>query len=208
MKEFYDTYWTKAHPPPTLDPLTPRRLGILWSLADDLPEAPRRMLDCGSGEGHLVAAATDLGMEAHGMEISEVALERARSAHPQLDLQSHSVEDLPWPVAAGSFDLVTAFEVIEHLVCPRELLRGAYQSLRSGGHLALTTPWHGLLKNLALALLAFDSHFDVDGGHIRFFSDQALRRLLEEAGFRVERMVHFGRHWPFWAGVLVWARKP
>lgn len=208
MKEFYDTYWTKEHPPPTVDPLTPQRLDLLWSLTAALPEPPRRMLDCGSGEGHLVAAAMERGLEAEGIEISGQALDRSRATKPDLRIHSHSVEERPWPVPDERFDLVTSFEVIEHLVRPRELLLGAFGALRPGGYLALSTPRHGLLKNLALVAFAFDRHFDVDGGHIRFFSDQALGRLLTETGFEVRRMAYFGRHWPLWADVFVWARKP
>ena len=64
------------------------------------------------------------------------------------------------------------------------------------------------MKNAVLSLIAFDRHFAVEGDHIRFFSDRSLRRLLVETGFNVERIIHFGRFSPFWAGVFVWARKP
>ena len=40
---------------------------------------------------------------------------------------------------------------------------------RHGGGLALTTPYHGRIKNFAVAALAFDRHFDVEGDHVRFF---------------------------------------
>ena len=76
-----------------------------------------------------------------------------------------------------------------------------------GGYLALTTPYHGLLKNLALATFAFEQHFDVTGGHIRFFTDRALRQLLRTEGFEVLDLLHYGRAPLLWAGVFVWARK-
>ena len=48
----------------------------------------------------------------------------------------------------------------------------------------LTTPFHGRLKNLVVALQYFDRHFNnVDGGHIRFFTRVALRALLLRFGF-------------------------
>jgi hypothetical protein len=71
----------------------------------------------------------------------------------------------------------------------------------------LTTPYHGRAKNVALALLCFDKHFAVNGDHIRFYTDAALRSSLERAGFVVERVRHFGRFWPLSAGVFVSARK-
>ena len=42
----------------------------------------------------------------------------------------------------------------------------------SGGAFFLSTPYHGLVKNLALAAFRFDRHFAVDGDHIRFFTDR------------------------------------
>lgn len=207
VKQFYETYWANGDPPPTHDALSPSRAAVLWSLVEPVRDRALRLLECGSGEGHLVAEATARGIQAEGMEISGAAVGRARRAHPECSFREHSVEDRPWPSPAGSCDVVVAFEVIAHLPWPRQLLEGAAEVLRPGGHLALTTPYHGPVKRSALATLAFDRHFNVDGEHLRFFSDRALRRLMEESGFAVERVVHLGRHWPIWADTFVWARR-
>lgn len=207
VKEFYETYWSKGDPPPTHDALSPRRAAVLWSLIEHPNDRPLRLLECGCGEGHLVAEAAAKGAEAEGMEISQAAVERARRAHPACSFQTHSIDDRPWPFPSQSYDVVVVFEVIAHLPWPRELFQGAADVLRPGGHLALTTPYHGQVKSSALAALAFDRHFNVDGEHLRFFSDRALRRLLSECGFAVEQVIHLGRHWPIWADTFVWARK-
>jgi hypothetical protein len=47
----------------------------------------------------------------------------------------------------------------------------------------------------------------VEGPHVRFFSDKALRKLLAEAGFEVETILHFGRFRPVWENSFIWARK-
>ena len=50
----------------------------------------------------------------------------------------------------------------------------------------ISTPYHGYLKNLVLALSGrLDAHFTAlwDGGHIKFWSKRTLRILLEEVGF-------------------------
>lgn len=206
-KEYYERYWAHGDPPPTYDPLSARRAEVLWSLLDAPADGPLRFLECGSGEGHLVAEAAAKGAEAEGMEISQAAVDRARRAHPACSFRVHPVDERPWPVAAQSYDVVVAFEVIAHLPWPRELLLGAAEVLRPGGQLALTTPYHGPAKNVALASLAFDRHFNVDGEHLRFFSDRALRQLLSESGFTVERVTHLGRRWPVWADTFVVARK-
>ena len=204
MKEYYESYWERTELSPDTDRYAATRLRILREL---IPGGPLSVLDAGAGEGHLVAALEAEGAWAIGMDISETAMTAAALRHPDSRFISHSAEDLPWPIDASSLDLVVSFEVIEHLIQPRLLLRGAREVLRPGGHLALTTPYHGRLKNIAIALVAFDRHFDVDGYHVRFLSDNALRALLEGEGFQVERLVHYGRVPGLWAGVFAWARR-
>lgn len=198
-ERYYDEYWRRDRPSPLEDTLAPERLRILrgWIGAD---VKGWRALDAGAGSGDTVAALAALGIEASGMDVSPAAAELATKRNPGLPFLTHSVEEPPWPVEPGSLDLVVTFEVIEHLLRPRRLLEGAAQALRPGGRLALTTPYHGLAKNLALVVAAFDRHFAAEGDHIRFFSDSALRRLAEEEGFRVERIIHYGRPRPFSAG--------
>ena len=205
LEDYYDAYWDRPAPPPLGDPLAGRRAALLRECLSGVDA--RRVLEVGCGSGELVAVLARDGIEATGMDVAVRAVERASQAYPACRFLQHSAEDLPWPVEPGSQDVVVAFEVIEHLLRPRRLLRGAHAALAEGGHLALTTPYHGALKNLALVVRGFDRHFDVEGDHIRFFSDRALCRLLAETGFTVRRQVHFGRFWGLWAGVFVWARR-
>lgn len=75
------------------------------------------------------------------------------------------------------------------------------------GTLILTAPYHGLTKNLTIALRNFDHHFNPSGGHIRFFTRTSLRRLLEKHGFVVTTMQGLGRRAPFWMSHWVVAHK-
>lgn len=201
---YYEEYWLREEESVVGDPLTPRRIELLRA---ELRPDDRRILDVGCGPGTLVGELAEAGYEATGFDISERAVELASRRFPASRFTQHAVEELPWPVESGSQDVVVSFEVIEHLLRPRSVVEGAREALAPGGHLALSTPHHGLLKNIAVALVAFDRHFAVEGDHIRFFSDRALRQLLGSAGFEVERTRHFGRFAGLWAGVFVWARK-
>jgi SAM-dependent methyltransferase len=202
----YDSYWSQPNPPPVADRDASTRRRLFWE-AIGTSSGYSRLLDCGSGEGYLVSDACSRGLEAVGLEVSSVAINRARKLHPGCTFLQHSVEEQPWPVPGESFDLAASFEVIEHLMEPRRLLEGLQRSLRPGAYLGLTTPYHGLLKNLAIALHGFERHFNVEGEHIRFFTDSALKTLLRQTGFETERLVHFGRVPALWTGVFVWARK-
>jgi SAM-dependent methyltransferase len=205
-QSYYDEYWGRPEPPPLADPLAPRRLELLERR---LREAgARRVLDAGSGVGDLVADLVARGFDAMGIEVSPRAVELAASRHPGCTFLRHSIEDVPWPVDPASFDAVVSFEVVEHLLDPRRLFEGARGALASGGLLVVSTPYHGLLKNLALVALRFDEHFDVQGDHIRFFSDHALERMAAATGFEVEGIEHLGRGWPVWANSLLFSRAP
>lgn len=207
VKNYYDQYWNRDSPPPQGDPLAQTRRNLLWQEVRRIGAAGRVLLDIGCGEGQLVADAALRGFSAIGIDVSEQAVERARAINPLCRFYAHPVEAQPWPVESHSVDIVTSFEVVEHLLQPRLLVRGANKVLRQGGYLALTTPYHGLIKNVALALFAFDRHFAVEGDHIRFFSDTALRRIVEENGFSVIKVIHYGRIRGLWAGSFLWARK-
>ncbi len=207
MKEYYEKYWQRPDTYAEGDPLAEIRANALWNAVVATGNSMNRFLDMGCGEGNLVAQALELGYEATGIDISEEAVSRAKQRHPEATFVAQSVEQRPWPVTSQSLDLVASFEVIEHLLQPAELIRGSHDVLRKGGYLAITTPYHGLLKNVALSVLAFDKHFAVEGDHIRFFSDAALRRLLVNNGFKVLKIEHFGRFPGVWAVVFVWAQK-
>jgi 2-polyprenyl-3-methyl-5-hydroxy-6-metoxy-1,4-benzoquinol methylase len=202
LKQHYEDYWRRPEPAPLGDPLASVRLRLLEEELERV--RAQRILDAGCGAGQLVGELAARGYDATGIDVAGAAFALAPSG---VELVEHSVEQLPWPVEHESVDVVVSFEVIEHLLRPDLLVAGAFDVLRPGGYVALTTPYHGLVKNLAIAVSAFDKHYDVVGDHVRFFSDRSLAALVRGTGFEIERIRHFGRFAPVWAGTFVWARK-
>ena len=87
----------------------------------------------------------------------------------------------------GTFEVLLSIEVVEHVFYPRTYAKTAFDLLEPGGVAIITTPYHGYLKNLVIALCGkFDAHVNPlwDGGHIKFWSKSTLRELLTEAGFK------------------------
>ncbi len=81
----------------------------------------------------------------------------------------------------------------------------AQKCTKSGGHLILTTPYHGYFKNLVLALSGkMDNHFHVlwDGGHIKFFSVKTLTKFLETEGYTDTYFKFAGRFPYLWKSML------
>ena len=121
------------------------------------------------------------------------------------------VDDDPTAIGNENFDVAIATEVVEHLLRPRNLPSFAKRLLHPGGHLIISTPYHGNLKNPFIALSnKWDSHLSPpwDGGHIKMWSRKTLSQLLREAGFRVVRFIGAGRVPFLWKSMIMVAQKP
>ena len=94
---------------------------------------------------------------------------------------------VPLPVDDNAVDVVWAGDVIEHVADVAPWLSEVRRVLKPRGSLLVTTPHHGPLTMLRLALSprAFQRHFDPRSDHVRFFSPVTLGRLLDDLGFDV-----------------------
>ncbi|HEY7831561.1 MAG TPA: class I SAM-dependent methyltransferase [Solirubrobacteraceae bacterium] len=146
--------------------------------------AGERVLDVGCAEGRFTAALADAGARVVGIEVAEEPLRRARSRRPDLDLRVVPPQG-DWGLEDASFDAVWAGETIEHVTDTAGWLSEVRRVLRPGGLLLLSTPAHGPLTLLGLALSprAFAAHFDPRSDHLRFYSRATLAELLGEFGF-------------------------
>lgn len=150
-----------------------------------------RVLDLGCGGGAFSAVLVEAGAEVVAVDVAAGALLQARERVP--GLRAHLVapgEALP--LADTSVDLVWAGEVIEHVADTARWLSEVRRVLRTGGLLVLSTPYHGRVKNLAIALVAFERHYDPRGQHLRFFTKRSLRALLGDFGFEDVRVRTLG----------------
>jgi 2-polyprenyl-3-methyl-5-hydroxy-6-metoxy-1,4-benzoquinol methylase len=170
----------------------------------------RDVLDLGCGNGAATRAVAAQGFKTIGIDSSASGIQIAHSVDSEVQFEAHDIQ-LPLPShLRNRFDAVVAIEVIEHLFKPRDLLRRASEALRPDGHLIVTTPYHGYLKNLSIALLnGFDSHVHPlrDYGHIKFFSPQTLAQLVAESDFTVLSIKRVGRIPPFAKSMVLSARK-
>jgi len=194
-REYHEGLWEGV--PEGLDPpaLQLRRAFLLERVrADGADGAQSRVLDVGCGEGRFTAALIDAGAQVVGIDVAAEPLRRARVRHPELDLRLLDAEG-PWPFKDASFDVVWAGETIEHVADTAGWLSEVRRVLRSGGSLLLSTPAHGRLAMLGLALSgrAFDAHFDPRADHLRFYTRRTLTRLLEDFGFESVEVSGAGR---------------
>jgi 2-polyprenyl-3-methyl-5-hydroxy-6-metoxy-1,4-benzoquinol methylase len=174
----------------------------------------RRLLDVGAGNGSICCELFKRGFEAVGVEYDEKGVEIARLHHPGIHFYNFGVQDDPLALLKEEeqrkFDAVISTEVIEHLFSPHLLPVYASRVLKENGYLLVTTPYHGYLKNLALAIMnKWDFHHDPlwHGGHIKFWSRATLARLLSENGFRVIGFCGTGRLPFLWKSMILIAQK-
>lgn len=171
-----------------------------------LGSKPLRVLDFGCNTGAASALLAAAGHHVSGTDISESAVAHARARVPGVEFRVVDSESR-LPFEDAGFDACFASEVIEHLFDVPAFLEEVARVLVPGGLLVVTTPFHGLVKNLLVVALNFERHFDPTGGHIRFFTVRSLERCLVKAGFAVESVSGVGRPWPLWKSMVVCARK-
>ena len=203
-KAFYEKYW-KAGAPPEDDPTIDLRKKLLAKALSRL-DGGRKVLDAACGSGVFISFIRDAGFDVHGLDISSQAIQRARARYPDVTFHVGSLED-NLPYKDGAFDAVWATEVLEHIFDVRACLDELNRVLRTDGPLIMTVPYHGLIKNVLIALTNFDCHYDPEGPHIRFFTKKSLAQCLRRSGFEPLEYRGIGRVWPLYKSILVLARK-
>lgn len=137
----------------------------------------RRLLDVGAYCGYFLEVARERGFLAEGLELSRWAAEHARA-------QGFTVhcETLEHRALSGArYDVLTMWDVIEHLPDPREELAAAHRLVAPGGRLFLSTIDTG---SLVARLLGSRWPWLMDM-HLVYFDRPTISALLEETGFRV-----------------------
>lgn len=147
----------------------------------------RIILDFGSGWGFFLAVAKELGWTTYGLEPLPASAVYARATFG-LNITTDTLhEDTFQP---DFFDVITAFQVFEHLPNPQEDIQYLCRMLRESGIVLIEVP---NFKTWSLRIMkSRHRHFVED--HINFFSIETLDQLLVNNGFRVIDHFHSTRH--------------
>ncbi len=169
----------------------------------------RRVFELGCGNGAVANMLALRGFEVVGVDPSHEGIAQANKnfAHLQLSVGS---SEMDLAAKFGRFPFVLSLEVIEHVYAPRQFASRVFDLLEPGGLAIISTPYHGYLKNLALAVSGkLDAHFAAlwDHGHIKFWSIKTLGQLLSNAGFGGISFQRVGRIPPLAKSMIAIARK-
>jgi 2-polyprenyl-3-methyl-5-hydroxy-6-metoxy-1,4-benzoquinol methylase len=156
--------------------------GIQKRLQPERGLQPGRLLDIGCATGAFLRLAQRHGFEAVGIELSPTLAAHARERG--LEVHQGRLEELGLP--DRSFDVVTMWDVVEHLDSPLDTLRHAHRVLAHEGVLALRTGNSDfqIPKARLLRLLRPDwGSFLSPNQHIYHFSPRTVKSMLVSAGF-------------------------
>lgn len=193
---------------------TPHFLAFMKKHASTLSSGEgKRALEIGCGDGFFSKELFDMGFGIAGVDLSPVGVEKSKERCPEGEFRVHDLNN-PLPFDDASFDVTWCSEVLEHLFAPLVALQEIERVLRPGGLALFTVPFHGLLKNVAIAIAAFEKHYDPEYPHIQYYTKKSLTKIVEKAGFRLEEVSHCGsnlsklRDTVFPTNILLAARKP
>ncbi|HKY71743.1 MAG TPA: class I SAM-dependent methyltransferase [Nitrospira sp.] len=141
---------------------------------------PGRLLDVGYSAGGFADALVEMGWDCTGLDINQRRHSRVKTI--QCDLNEG------FPVEADGYDLVTAGEIIEHMIDESAFLAECRRVLRPHGRLVLTTPNLSYLVNRFLVFAGRTPMFVYAPYHYHFHTYRTLVHLVETNGFEVERV--------------------
>jgi ADP-heptose:LPS heptosyltransferase/2-polyprenyl-3-methyl-5-hydroxy-6-metoxy-1,4-benzoquinol methylase len=158
------------------------RFTVLQAILDRVPKG--KLLDVGCSTGFFLLIAKKFGFNVYGMEASSEAVEVAKRNFKLKVAQALTFDELPEDFK-GSYKVVTAFEVLEHVEEPMKFLQGIYELLEDDeGYLLLSCPPFYKFENLAKGYRKFKWWYgDYPPNHLTRWKPWTLFYALKRAGF-------------------------
>ena len=136
-----------------------------------------RLLDIGCGEGHFLHVAKKMGWNTRGLDASSDAVKICE----KFGIEAECANLPETGMRDNYYDIVTMFEVVEHLASPKEYLHTINRILRKGGALLLTTPNFGSL----MRILLHHKWTCINEGHLLYFTPRTIKKLIKESDFSI-----------------------
>lgn len=150
-------------------------------------ERKGKLLEIGFGNAQFLKLAHESGWEVYGVDLSPLFVEHARSQLQLPNIAHGTIEEMAF--ADEQFDVVAAFNFIEHVPDLRATLKEIRRILRPGGTLALLCPnISGIYHKVGPELFGGRDPLDISWVppmHLSYFNKSNFKKLLESAGFEV-----------------------
>ncbi|MBA7713937.1 Ubiquinone biosynthesis O-methyltransferase [subsurface metagenome] len=145
----------------------------------------KRVLDLGCGDGGVCNALHEQENEVVGVDLEGV-VEIAKQKYPHLEFISADLSQ-KFPFADHEFDIIYAYEILEHIPDDKQFLKECHRVLIDGGSLVITTPNKFYIRNRFYELFGKDWRDpirDIDT-HIHFYSFKTIKKLLDYCVFSI-----------------------
>ena len=166
--------------------------GYYGNVGDELikliPEDVKRVLDIGCGHGLVGKRLKEArGIEVVGIEVNPTASEEAKK---YLDkVYTIDIETVKPDLGHEYFDCIIFGDVLEHLINPWQVVKEMKEFLAPGGYVIISLPnishWP-VIKNLLAGKWAYQREGTLDITHLRFFTLESAKKMLEDAGLTIE----------------------
>lgn len=152
---------------------------LIWAFKQYFPNA-ENLLEIGCGTGFVLSGFKQAfpNLVLSGSEVFSDGLGFAAARLPAVELLQMDARRIPF---RDEFDVIGAFDVLEHIKQDDEVLAQMYQATRKGGGILITVPHHRFLW----------SPVDEFARHVRRYETRELREKVSRAGFNVVRITSF-----------------
>lgn len=157
------------------------------------------ILDIGCSSGGFLSTMKGANWRLHGIELEPSVAEQA-SVNTGGDIFAGDIPDAPFPDA--SFDVITCFDVLEHVYDPRQVLTKAYSWLKPGGILVIALPNIESIESRILRSYWYGLELP---RHLFHFSPRSLRYIMESIGLKENTLATSGSYVERSAGYLLCA---
>jgi 2-polyprenyl-3-methyl-5-hydroxy-6-metoxy-1,4-benzoquinol methylase len=147
-----------------------------------------KILDFGAASGIFLSEARNQDWDICGIEISKLSIEEARERF-NLNLIHGGLEKLE-SLPSKTFDVITAFDVVEHLIDPAKFVNEANRLLKNDGLLIITTPD---FNSLARRILGHN-WYAILPLHLVYFSQKSISYLASKTNFTIMDKYYYCRH--------------
>lgn len=144
-----------------------------------------KILDVGCGVGSFLLEAKKRGWDVYGSEYTDEAIRKCEAEGIKMNKGKLN----PSWFLAEEFDIITSFEVIEHINYPKAEIQNMHRLLRKGGLLYITTPNFNAIERFILR----DKYSNIEyPEHLSYYTKHTLHYLLSRNGFKKLKMTSTG----------------
>lgn len=147
----------------------------------------KRWLDLGCHNAIFARMLADRGLHVTGVDVYDPSLK----TEDTWTYVCHNLNEFPLPFTDSSFDVVSAIEVLEHIIDTDRFLDELHRIVRPNGVVLITTPNINMLRNrlrVPFGLYPYGLEYRNEIHHVRLYNATTLRSHLVEHGFVISTL--------------------